>query len=332
MTPALGHAMQTPDLPPDESARLQTLRALNVLDTSHEERFDRLTRLARRLFGVPIALVTLVDADRQWFKSCVGLPLRETSRDISFCGHAILGDDIMLVRDTLADIRFSDNPLVTGAPGIRFYAGCPLTISNGSRVGTLCLIDVVPRDLSDEDRELLRDLARMAEQELAAVHLATMDALTGLSNRRGFGALAQHALDVCARMHKPATCLFFDLDGFKQINDALGHAEGDRALTEFADLLRKSFRDSDVIGRVGGDEFAAVLIDSDATTTLDAMQRLRCDVDTHNRVATRGYDLGYSVGKIAFNPARHGAIGTLLEDADAAMYVNKRSRAAAPQQ
>jgi diguanylate cyclase (GGDEF)-like protein len=324
--------MQIPPIPDNESARVETLRALNVLDTSHEERFDRLTRLAKRLFGVPIALVSLVDVDRQWFKSCVGLPVRETSRNISFCGHAILDDDIMLVRDTLADPRFSDNPLVTGAPGIRFYAGCPLTMANGSRVGTLCLIDVVPRDLSDEDRDLMRDLARMAEQELAAVQLGTMDGLTGLSNRRGFEALAQHALDVCARMHKPATFLFFDLNGFKQINDALGHAEGDRVLKEFADLLRAAFRESDVIGRLGGDEFAAVLIDSDATTTLDAMQRLRRDVDAHNRDATRGLDLCYSVGEIAFDPARHGAIGTLLEDADAAMYVNKRSRAAPPRQ
>jgi len=332
MTPILGHAMQTSDLPPDESVRLQTLRALNVLDTSHEERFDRLTRLAKRLFGVPIALVSLVDVDRQWFKSCVGLPVRETSRDISFCGHAILGTDIMLVRDALADPRFSDNPMVTGAPGIRFYAGCPLTMANGSRVGTLCLIDVVPRDLSEEDRELLRDLARMAEQELAAVHLATMDALTGLSNRRGFEALAQHALDVCARMRKPATFLFFDLNGFKQINDALGHAEGDRVLKEFADLLRRAFRESDVIGRLGGDEFAAVLIDSDTTATLDAMQRLRRDVDVHNRAAAREHDVCYSVGEIAFDPPRHGAIGALLEDADAAMYVNKRSRAAAERQ
>ena len=324
--------MQIPAIPANENARLDTLRGLNILDTSHEERFDRLTRLAKRLFGVPIALVSLVDVDRQWFKSCVGLPIREMSRDISFCGHAILGGDIMLVRDTLGDPRFSDNPSVTGPPGVRFYAGCPLTMSNGHRVGTLCLIDVVPRDLSDEDLQLLRDLARMVEQELAAVHLATMDALTGLSNRRGFEALAQHALDVCARMRKPATFLFFDLNGFKQINDALGHAEGDRALSEFAVLLRTAFRESDVIGRLGGDEFAAVLIDSDATATRDAMQRLQRDVAAHNHAATRGHDLCYSVGEIAFDPPRHGAIGTLLEEADAAMYANKRSRAAAAQQ
>lgn len=136
--------MQIPAKPADEPARLDALRALNILDTSPEERFDRLTRLAKRLFDVPIALVSLVDVDRQWFKSCVGLDASETPRDISFCGHAIVGDEILMIRDTLVDERFHDNPLVTGAPHIRFYAGCPLRVPNGSKIGTLCLIDADP--------------------------------------------------------------------------------------------------------------------------------------------------------------------------------------------
>jgi len=131
--------MLTPPLPADEPTRLDTLRSLRILDTPPEERFDRLTRLARRLFGVPGAVVSLVDAERQWFKSCDGLAASETPRDISCCGHAILSDDIMLVPDAGADVRFHDNPLVTGDPNIRFYAGCPLTVTNGSRLGTLCL-------------------------------------------------------------------------------------------------------------------------------------------------------------------------------------------------
>lgn len=124
--------MQKPAKPLDEATRLDTLRALNILDTLPEERFDRLTRLAKRLFGVPIALVSLVDEDRQWFKSCQGLHASETSRDISFCGHAILGDDIFLIPNAAADERFHDNPLVTDEPHIRFYAGCPLTVSKGA--------------------------------------------------------------------------------------------------------------------------------------------------------------------------------------------------------
>jgi GGDEF domain-containing protein len=251
--------MLAPNEPANESTRIQMLHGLNLLDSEPEERFDRLTRLAKRLFNVPIALVTLVDKDRQWFKSCVGLNVTETPRSISFCGHAILKNELLLVPDATQDERFHDNPLVTGEPKIRFYAGYPLTVPNGNKMGTLCLIDTKPRELDDEERALLRDLAGMAEQELMAVQMASMDELTLLSNRRGFKMLAQHALDACARVDKPATLLFFDLNDFKQINDLYGHAEGDSALKTFADVLRIAFRESDVVGRLGGDEFVALL-------------------------------------------------------------------------
>jgi diguanylate cyclase (GGDEF)-like protein len=321
--------MQIPNKPADEPRRLQTLRSLNILDTSPEERFDRLTRLARRLFGVPIALVSLVDADRQWFKSCVGLDAAETPRDVSFCGHAILGDDIMLVPDALADERFHDNPLVTGDPNIRFYAGCPLKVPNGSRLGTLCVIDVKPRELGPEDRALLLDLARMAEQELAAVQLATMDELTMLSNRRGFEALAQHALKLCSRMEQPATLLFLDLNDFKAINDRHGHAEGDRALATFAELLRSTMRASDVVGRLGGDEFVVLLTSADAAAASDTVQRLRDAVTLHNREERRGYRIRFSVGEAEYRADRHPTIAELIADADALMYEDKLARRAA---
>ncbi|WP_248765086.1 sensor domain-containing diguanylate cyclase [Pseudomonas protegens] len=317
--------MLYPSKPNNEALRIQTLRELNVLDTSPEERFDRLTRLAKRLFNVPIALVSLVDADRQWFKSCVGLDVSETSRDISFCGHAILGDQILTVPDAGLDERFHDNPLVVGAPGIRFYAGCPLTVSNGSKLGTLCLIDIKPRDLDDEDRALLRDLARMAEQELAAVQMASMDELTLLSNRRGFEALARHALGVCKRLEKPATLLFFDLNDFKQINDTYGHAEGDGALKTFADVLRIAFRESDVIGRLGGDEFVALLTAADHVETSAIMARLREILDERNATLKRGYDIRFSVGQIEYDAERHPDIEALLADADKAMYLHKQA-------
>jgi len=318
-------AMLYPSKPNNEALRIQTLRELNVLDTSPEERFDRLTRLAKRLFNVPIALVSLVDADRQWFKSCVGLDVSETSRDISFCGHAILGDQILTVPDAGLDERFHDNPLVVGAPGIRFYAGCPLTVTNGSKLGTLCLIDIKPRDLDDEDRALLRDLARMAEQELAAVQMASMDELTLLSNRRGFEALARHALGVCKRLEKPATLLFFDLNDFKQINDTYGHAEGDGALKTFADVLRIAFRESDVIGRLGGDEFVALLTAADHVETSAIMARLREILDERNATLKRGYDIRFSVGQIEYDAGRHPDIEALLADADKAMYLHKQA-------
>ncbi|QOT78708.1 sensor domain-containing diguanylate cyclase [Cupriavidus basilensis] len=320
--------MTPPSIPANEQLRLDTLRALNILDTSAEERFDRLTRLARRLFGVPIALVSLVDANRQWFKSCIGLSSTESPREVSFCGHAILDDGILLVPDALLDERFHDNPLVVDEPGIRFYAGCPLSVANGSKLGTLCLIDVQPREFGEEDRALLRDLARMAEQELAALQLATMDELTLLSNRRGFSALAQHALNVCKRLDKPATLLFFDLDNFKGINDRFGHAEGDRALSVFAAQLRQSLRDSDVIGRLGGDEFVALLTGSNAALCQATLARLKSAMDAINEQAARGYDIAFSVGSVQFDAARHDGTTALLAEADAAMYANKASRKA----
>ncbi len=153
-------------IPEDEPQRLQALRGLRVLDSPPEERFDRLTRLARRLFDVPIALISLVDSDRQWFKSCQGLGVRETSREVAFCAHAILGADVMVVQDALQDSRFADNPLVRGEPRVRFYAGQPLSAPDGSRVGTLCIVDHRPRQLVEPDLQALRDLGVLVEQEL----------------------------------------------------------------------------------------------------------------------------------------------------------------------
>ena len=220
--------MKTPDIPANEASRLNTLQSLGVLDTEAEERFDRLTRMSKRLFGVPIALVSLVDENRQWFKSCIGLSVSETPRDISFCGHAILGDDVFIIPDASRDERFADNPLVVDDPHIRFYAGCPLSSRNGSKLGTLCIIDREPRTLSEDDLATLKDLAMMVERELEAVQLATLDDLTKISNRRGFMTLAQHTLNLCSRQETCASLAFIDLNGFKPINDTFGHSAGDR--------------------------------------------------------------------------------------------------------
>ena len=152
----------------DERERLAALRALNLLDTAPEERFDRYTRIAAALFDVPIALVTLVDENRQWFKSCIGTTECETSREVSFCAHALRQHRVMVVPDALADPRFADNPIVVGGPRIRFYAGAPLYIPGGHCIGTLCIIDHRPRELNEEQRELLEDLGRLVEKDLIA--------------------------------------------------------------------------------------------------------------------------------------------------------------------
>jgi len=159
--------MQVAAIPANESTRLAALYQLLILDTLPEERFDKIAAFAAQEFEVPIAVITLVDAERQWFKAKVGTEVCETGRDVSFCAHAILHDDIMVVPDAAADARFVDNPLVTGEPHIRFYAGAPLTLASGLRLGTLCLIDRAPRTLDALDLGILGTLRDLAVMELA---------------------------------------------------------------------------------------------------------------------------------------------------------------------
>ncbi|HVC50722.1 MAG TPA: GAF domain-containing protein [Stellaceae bacterium] len=150
----------------DELQRLAALRDLAILDTEPEERFDRITRIAAATFDVPVALVSLIDEDRQWFKSACGFPAGEMPRDVSFCAHAILERDVMVVPDTLLDARFADSPVVVGGPRVRFYAGCPLMLDNGACVGTLCIVDTRPRDFDVPAIRILEDLAKLVLQEL----------------------------------------------------------------------------------------------------------------------------------------------------------------------
>lgn len=162
--------MKRPEMPEQEEYRLSTLHALGLLDTPPDERFDAISQTAATVFNAPIAFVSLVDADRQWFKSRVGLDVAETARDISFCGHAILGGGPMIVEDAVHDERFYDNPMVTGEPFIRFYAGTPLEAPNGQRIGTLCVADRKARTPTPEQRKLLEHLAKWAEAEIGLIY------------------------------------------------------------------------------------------------------------------------------------------------------------------
>lgn len=318
-----------PAVPADDDERLRHLADLAILDTPPEAQFDRIVRLAKKMFDVPIALISLVDANRQWFKACIGLPVRETGRDVSFCGHAILGEDTFVIEDTRADPRFADNPLVTGAPFIRFYAGQPLRVAGGHKIGTLCVIDTAPRRFSVEDRAALRDLAAVLERELAALHLATVDELTGLSNRRGFAALGQKAFSLARRLKLPMAAIAFDLDKFKAINDTYGHATGDTALRLFADALRHAVRDADVTARLGGDEFAALLVDCPADRVGPVIERIRAHVA--KRVAETGFPaaVAFSAGFAAIDSGATADFDAAMAQADSEMYRRKSARKAA---
>jgi GAF domain-containing protein len=173
-----------------EAARLEKLRLYKIVDTAAEKVFDDLTRLASVICDVPICLVSFVTQDRQWFKARVGLDASETSRSHAFCAHAILEDEIMIVEDASQDPRFADNPLVTGEPHIRFYAGAPLEIEEGVRLGTLCVIDQRPRTLSDHQIEALSVLR---EATVSQLHLRrSRDELRSISELLPICAWCQH--------------------------------------------------------------------------------------------------------------------------------------------
>jgi diguanylate cyclase (GGDEF)-like protein len=321
--------MLKPPTPADEFKRLETLRSLKLLDTPPEERFDRVTRLAKRIFGVPIALVSLVDGDRQWFKSRQGLEATETPREISFCGHAIVGDRIFVINDAAGDERFCDNPLVTCDPNIRFYAGYPLNAPNGSKVGTLCVIDRKPRELSNEDLQMLRELGRMVEEELVAANMATNDPCTGLSNRLGFSLIADHLLGACRRAEMAASLLLFQLTNLDEIDASFGADERDRAMVELAHLLMASFRDSDIIGRVATDCLGVLL----AGTNLDGMDRARDRLENliseQNRSQEIKYQLEVRTDATVYHPGRHSDTEALIQDIESRRDAGPQSSAAA---
>ncbi len=154
-------------MPADEDARLKALRDLLLLDTPPEERYDRLARFAAEQLDMPIALLSLVDGQRQWFKSRVGVEITEAARDISFCGHAIMEKELFVVEDARSEPRFSDNPQVVGEPHIRFYAGAPLSAPSGHHIGTLCVLDTVPRTLDTVELSILDALRCLANETLA---------------------------------------------------------------------------------------------------------------------------------------------------------------------
>lgn len=308
--------MIKPATPSNESKRLQTLRDLNLLDTAPEERFDRVTRLAKQVFSTSIALVSLVDADRQWFKSRQGLDAEETGRDISFCGHAILDDKIMVVNDAEQDQRFCDNPLVCGDPNIRFYAGYPLAAPDGSRIGTLCVIDDKPREISNEQLQLLRELGRMVEEELIAANDSLNDVVTGISNRNGLIKIANHLLPMCRRKEQPATLLMFHLQNLEVIEEQGGRGEADAAATELAHMLMGGFRDSDIVARCSYDIFCVLLAGADLDGAEPARYRFDNKLSERNRASNCTYEMEVEAHAVTYKEGRHADAAALLHDGE----------------
>jgi diguanylate cyclase (GGDEF)-like protein len=309
-----------------EEARLAALQAYSILDTAPEEAFDRITRLARVILGMPIVLISLIDKERQWFKSNIGLDVNETSRDVAFCTHTIKGSGAYVVPDARENALFRDNPLVTGAPFIRYYIGVPLTVPGGQNIGTLCAIDRQPRELSDDLVQAMCDLARLAIDQIELRQIAIADTLTGALTRRGFECEMGRELKRAIRNGQELSLLMVDVDHFKSVNDRFGHATGDRVLRDVTACIKSELRASDFIGRFGGEEFVIAMPETDLRGARQLAERIRRKIAEIVVVHQDGggHHVSASLGVSNLSPSdRHWT--QMLARADEALYEAKSS-------
>ncbi len=307
----------------EERQRLRTLAAYGLTDTASEADFDNFASMAADLFRTPIGLINLVGLQHLTVKGRSGTAIESIPRDGAFCTYAILADEVLVVSDLSVDARFTDNPMVTGKAGFRFYAGAPLISPlDGRRIGTLCIADHVPRPSLDErELRLLTGLAalvmdrmelRRAENRLR--YLAHNDALTGCANRAKLGELTEAAKAGA----EPTAMILLDLDSFKHVNDTLGHAAGDALLVEVGQRLTAALAGRGTLGRLGGDEFAALLPGlGDAALAGDLARALQGSLDPPFLIAGREFRIGASAGVAV---AASSGAGHLLASADLALY------------
>ena len=341
--------MIAPAIPRDETVRLAALCDSGLLGVPDDYPLDCVTNIGARLFDVPMCMLSLVDADRQWFASCVGLDVQHTPRDVSFCGHVVADRRSMVVEDTLLDVRFADNPLVVGYPRIRFYAGYPIRAATGEVIGSLCVLDTRPREFAPRQHKLLRELAVLAQStiatrqtsaaqsaliaKLAAARRESMiDPLLRVWNRSGITAIIEQTHQSSSHRGEPYCVLMLDLDHFKRINDSHGHLIGDRVLKSLARELRSGLRSSDNLGRFGGDEFLIVLpkttgaeAERSARRINDVVSQLRVEVAMEANGCTVSIGCSVSVGVAEWSARSGESVEQLIHRADMALLAAKQA-------
>lgn len=309
-----------------DPTRLKTLRDYRVLDTEPENRFDELTLLASRICDTPISIISLVDEDRLYFKSTVGLDVREIPSAHSFCVEVVCRKEPLIVKDAKEDERFACNPLVHSEPYFRFYAASPLLAPNNCVIGTLCVIDYIPRNLNLEQKEALNILSRQVITQMELDNLAIRDPLTGLFNRRYAEEQLQAELRKMERKQSTLGLIILDIDHFKKINDTYGHHAGDALLKSFGKMLVENIRFEDIVCRMGGEEFMIIMPDSNSDIVMQRAEKVREQVMnmdfTHDgQLLDR---ITISAG-IACYPVNSESLDGLYQEADNALYIAKNS-------
>ena len=307
----------------EESARLSALRSYCVLETGREARFDDLTCLASTICETPVSLISLVDTNRLFFKSAHGMDVREVPYPDFFCGHAIRQRDIFVVPDANEDLRFANHPLVADSPRVRFYAGAPLITPQDYRLGTLCVLDFVPRELQPKQLETLRILGRQAMCQLELNLQAMRDPLTGLYNRRQLEEGLHREVLRARRVGGSVGVMAIDVDHFKRVNDTLGHEVGDFALRGIANELSSCVREEDIACRAGGEEFVIILPGAGKTALRVRAEAVRRTIEQAQIPAGDGIlKLTVSIGLATF-PSYGDTGQAVLRAADVALYKAK---------
>ena len=307
----------------DEAGRLEAVAALDILDTPREPAYDRIVRLVRATFNCDMALISVLDAHRQWYKAIEGAEIDEVPVQETFCRRTIAGEGPMIVEDATLHPLFKDNPYVTAENGVRFYAGIPLKTRKGFSIGTLCAVDSQPRQFRESDLQLLDDLATVVVEQMELREQAMTDELTGALSRRAFRAEGERLAALANRHRHPLSVICFDLDHFKSINDSYGHAAGDEVLRAVAEAVQKRMRKSDLFARLGGEEFAVLLPETDRRGALDVAEILRRDISLLRfGFGARTVNVTASIGVANFDITTQD-LDTLLQRADAALYQSK---------
>jgi diguanylate cyclase (GGDEF)-like protein len=318
--------------PTAEQRRLAALMSYHVLDTLPEPQFDRLVELAAAFFDLPMALVSFVGDDRQWFKANLGVPFSETLRCESFCSVAIEQPGVMVIPDADRHEVFRTYPLVTGAPHVRSYAGAPLITPDGEKIGTFCVLGTEPRAFTEAEQRHLASFASIAMDELRLrqalqdlSEVAMTDSLTGLPNRVQFRHLLTAACRDADISGEKVVVGLLDLDRFKLINDSFGHGDGDTLLRQVAQRLRAATSTGDVVARMSGDEFVLLLAGVRSVGDIDRVtRRLEAAFADPFEIGTQEVFVRWSLG-LSVYPDDAWNLDALLSHADAAMYRVKRA-------
>jgi len=320
-------------IPDNEAERLDALRSYDILDSPPEMEFDALTRISVHAFSTPAAVIGLMDAHRLWFKSRIGLEVPQLDRQIAMCAYALMTpNEAFVVEDLLLDPRFKDNPLVTQAPKLRFYAGVPLISADGYALGTLAVVDNQPRMFNEEQRSSLKDLSHLVvsslenrKRALQLSRLAMTDYLTGLANRVQFERVIKSEIAHARRSGESFSLLQMDLNDFKNVNSKYGYAAGDEALIEVARRLSRQVRAEDLVARFGGNEFGAIVRQTTQDSLALLIKRIVQAVSEPILLSSgEKVSIGISVGKAMFTDDID-SLSDLLTLADQALYVAKRN-------